>query len=136
MADVFRTLIVTASNAPLAREIAASFGSGGSGMWTTPLSPSGLMPATHYISTGYIPPEFANLAPLQVWNFDETETWVMVSSEPGNPVAVYEAATQAGVVCAQDDVDEVFSSSDVTTQDPFVAMGRLGVQIIHPSMDT
>lgn len=132
MADLFRTLIVIAADAPLAREIAAAFGPGGAGMWTTPLSADGQEPATHYISSGYIPAEFALMAPLQVWGLDEDGDWVMVASEPGDPVAVYNAAVAGGVQCTQADVDAVYADSDVTEQEPFTAMGRMGLTIINP----
>lgn len=130
--DIFRTLIVPAANVELARQIAASFGPGGVGMWTTPLSASGSDPATHYISTGYVPPEYGYLVPLQVWAQDENGNWVLVSSDPGDPVAVYTSATAQGVVCTQADVDALFAAADVTEQEPFVAMGRLGLKIISP----
>lgn len=134
--DIFRTLIVSAASVDLARSIAASFGPGGEGMWTTPLSASGLDPATHYISTGYVPPEYGYLVPLQVWTQDEDGDWVLVASEPGNPVAVYEAATAQGVVCTQAGVNALFAAADVTEQEPFTAMGRLGLTIINPPLDT
>lgn len=134
MMDIFRTLIVPAANVDLARSIAASFGPGGAGMWTTPLSVTEQEPASHYISSGYIPAAFAYLVPCQTWT-QEDGVWVMTGSEPGDPVAVYEAASQAGVECTQADVDALFAVADVTVQDPFVAMGRLGVQIINPPID-
>jgi len=136
MPDIFRTLIVPAANVQLARAIATSFGPGGAGMWTTPLSASGLDPATHYISSGYVPPEYGYLVPLQVWSQDQNGNWVLVGSEPGDPVAVYTAATAQGVVCTQDDVDDLFAAADVTEQEPFTAMGRLGLTIINPPLDT
>ena len=136
MSDLFRTLIVPAASVELARSIATSFGPGGEGMWTTPLSASGLDPATHYISTGYVPPEYGYLVPLQVWSLDANGNWVLVSSEPGDPVAVSTAATAQGVVCTQEDVDTLFATADVTEQEPFVAMGRLGLTIINPPLDT
>lgn len=130
MADIFRTLIVTNADAPLAREIAASFGPGGAGMWTTPLSANGQYPATHWISSGYIPAEFAYLCPEQVWALDESGNWVMVSYTTGDPVVVYTEASASGVQCTQADVDAIFADSDVTAQEPFVAMGRMGLLII------
>jgi hypothetical protein len=129
--DIFRTLIIPTANVELARAIAASFGTGGEGMWTTPLSADGQEPASHYISSGYIPAQFAHLVPLQVWAQDENGAWVMIASEPGDPVAVYEAATAQGIECTQADVDAIFAAADVTGQEPFVAMGRLGVQIVQ-----
>lgn len=100
-------------------------------MFTTPLSASGLDPATHYISTGYVPPEYGYLVPLQVWTQDEDGSWAIIASEPGDPVAVYEAAKAQGVICTQADVDALFAAADVTEQEPFVAMDRMGLAIIN-----
>lgn len=55
--DIFRTLIVQANQVELAREVGASYGAGGEGMFVTPLSSTGQYPATHYISSGLIPVE-------------------------------------------------------------------------------
>ena len=105
-------------------------------MFTTPLSATGADPASHYISSGFVPPEFAYMVPLQVWETDENGAWIMVASEPGDPVAVYEAASAAGVTCTQAEVDALFAAADVTAQEPFVAMGRLGLTIINPPLDS
>lgn len=129
--DIFRTLIVPANQVELARSIAASFGTGGEGMWTTPLSSTGLFPATHYISTGYIPPEFAYMVPEQFWEMDEEGNWVETGSTEGNAVAVYEAAVAGGVECSLADVEGLFAVADVTEQEPFTAMGRLNLQIVN-----
>ena len=131
MPDIFRTLIVPTANVELARQIAASFGPGGSGMWTTPLSATGAEPASHYISSGYVPPEYGYLVPLQTWAQEEDGTWVMIGSEPGDPVAVYDHCVEAGVACTQADVDALFAAADVTEQEPFTAMGRLGIMICN-----
>jgi len=135
MADVFRTLVVPVAYVELARQIAASFGPGGEGMWTTPCSPDGKEPETWNIASGYVPPEYNYLVPLQMWEWvraqDGTGAWVQTGSEPGDPVAVYQAASAAGVVCTQADVDALFAAADVTQQDPFVAMGRLGIQLVQ-----
>ena len=102
-------------------------------MWTTPLSVTGLEPASQYISTGYVPEAYGYLVPCQTWEQDEDGVWVMTGNEPGDPVAVYEAASQAGVECTQAAVDALFDVADVTVQDPFVAMGRLGLQLVQES---
>lgn len=129
MTDIFRTLILPANVTPLAQEIAATLSPGGIGMWTTGLSPTGAEPATHFISTGFIPPEFAHMVPEQFWEQDETGAWVQTGSEPGNPVAVYEACTAAGMTVTLEQVEAIFAVADVTEQEPFVAMGRLGLVI-------
>ena len=132
MADTFATLIVTAADAPTARAIAAAFGPGGSGMWTTPLSASGLDPATHYISTGYIPAEFVALSPMATWALDEDGNWVQTDYYPGDAAAVYGFCQQAGLPYTQAQIEGVFLRSDVSQQEPFVAMGRLSLKIVNP----
>lgn len=132
--DAFRTMIVPTAHVELARAIAASFGPGGSGMWLTPLSPTGAEPATHYISSGYVPEQFAYLVPCQTWEQGE-DGWTETGSEPGDPFAVYNLAVEAGIPCTQDDVDDLFAAADVTAQEPFVAMARLGVMIVNPPME-
>ena len=133
--DIFRTLIVPTVNVDLARAIAGSFGPGGVGMFTTPLSPTGAEPATHYISTGYVPEGYQYMVPCQTWEWVQPEgkdgAWVMTSSTPGDPQAVYAHCVEVGIECTQQDVDDLFAAADVTEQEPFVAMGRLGVQIVN-----
>ena len=130
--DTFATLIVTAADAPTARAIAAAFGPGGVNMWTTPLSASGLDPATHYISTGYIPAEFVSMCPMATWALDEDGNWVQTDYYPGDAAAVYGFCQQAGLPYTLAEIEGVFSRSDVSQQEPFVAMGRIGVKIINP----
>ena len=96
MSDIFRTLIVKAADAPLAREIAVTLSpSGGSNMWVQGLSPTGEPPATHYVSTGLIGPDFAALVPCTFWELDEAGDWVQTGSEPGNAGLVVYACAAA-----------------------------------------
>lgn len=134
MAESFRTLIVTAEHADLARRLAGSFGSGGLGMWTTPLSSTGAEPATHYISSGMLPAEFAGMVPTQTWELVDG-VWTKIASTPGDAAAVYYVAQQQGVECTLAEVEDTLISSDVTAQPPFTAMGRLGLQIVNPPDD-
>ena len=136
MADTFSTLIVTAADAPTARAIAAAFGPGGVGMWTTPLSASGLDPATHYISTGYIPAEFVSMCPMATWALDEDGNWVQTDYYPGDAATVYGFCQQAGLPYTLAEIEGVFLRSDVSQQEPFVAMGRLNFKIINPPIQS
>lgn len=131
MDNAFRTLILTAAVTPLAQQVAASFGSGAIGMWTTGLSASGNAPATHYISTGIIPVEFAYMMPTQYWEQVDGK-WTITSSDPGNPAAVWQAASSQGVKCTLAEIQAIFAAADVTPQEPFVAMSRLGLKLINP----
>ncbi len=128
----FRTLICTAATTPLARDIAATLSpTGGQNMWLTGLSATGNAPATHYVSTGLISPEFAMLVPEQVWEQDENGDWVMTSSTPGDPVLCYQMCVAGGLTVTQAQVDAVYAAADVTQQEPFVAFARLGLQMVQ-----
>ena len=128
----FRTLITTAATTPLARDIAATLSpSGGQNMWLTGLSATGNAPATHYVSTGLISPEFAMLVPEQVWEQDENGDWVQTSSSPGDPVLCYQMCVAGGLTVTQAQVDAVYAAADVTQQEPFVAFARLGLQMVQ-----
>ena len=133
MADwAFRTLITTAATTPLARDIAATLSpSGGQNMWLTGLSATGNAPATHYVSTGLISPEFAMLVPEQMWEQDENGDWVQTGSSPGDPVLCYQMCVAGGLTVTQAQVNAVYAAADVTEQEPFTAFARLGLQMVQ-----
>lgn len=58
MNKVFRTMIVTAGIAPMARQLAEAVPAG-LGMFVAAYSPTGAAPATHYVSEGWIEEHFA-----------------------------------------------------------------------------
>jgi len=132
----FRTLIVTAATTPLARDIAATLSpSGGQNMWLTGLSADGTAPATHYVSTGLISPEFAMLVPEQVWEQDsQTGDWVQTGSSPGDPVLCWQMCVAAGMSVTQAQIDAVYATADVTQQEPFTAFARLGLQMVQETI--
>ena len=128
----FRTLVTTTATTPLARDIAATLSpSGGQNMWLTGLSATGNAPATHYVSTGLISPEFAMLVPEQVWEQDENGDWVQTGSSPGDPVMCYEMCIAGGLTVTQAQVNAVYAAADVTQQEPFVAFARLGLLMVQ-----
>ena len=128
----FRTLVTTAATTPLARDIAATLSpTAGQNMWLTGLSATGNAPATHYVSTGLISPEFAALVPEQVWEQDENGDWVQTGSSPGDPVMCYQMCIAGGLTVTQAQVNAVYAAADVTQQEPFVAFARLGLQMVQ-----
>jgi hypothetical protein len=129
--NIFRTMILPASVAPMAREIASMAG-GGDAWWTTPLSASGKDPATHFISTGHIPTQMAQMLPLQTWGQDASGVWIKTASTPGNATAVHGFLQQRGVTTytlAQ--ITAMMAAADITEQPPFTAMARLNLTIIN-----
>ena len=134
----YRNLIVTAADADLARSIAAGLDpTNCSGMFTTGLCPTGTSDITHYISSGLVSDGFAALVPLATWAQDEDGEWFMTAYDDGDPVTVAYAcqALDPPLEVTDVEVEEMFAASDVTTQEPFVAMGRLGLVLWQPPTD-
>jgi hypothetical protein len=123
-------MILPASITPLAQQIAATLSPAGAGMWTTPLSQTGATPATHFISTGQISPEFAHMVPCQTYTQDEEGAWQLVSTEPGDPQAVTDTCNASEMEVTLEQVEAVFAVADVTEQEPFTAMARMGLNLV------
>ena len=110
-------IIVPASHVDAARKIGTALQPAGSGMYSTPLSPSGLEPATHFISSGLID---ENMVPLL-----------------SNPAYLHGAAQQGAVVqgitmtTTLADATALIAQSDVSHEPPFDAMARLGLQMLY-----
>lgn len=120
----YRCLIVPDAQVAFARELSATVaGPAGAGMWTTPLSPTGAEPATHWISAGLISQDFAALLPL--------------GNDPGNAALVAELATANGMQTTPEQVQILFDASDITEEESHVAMARLGLMMItSPELQT
>lgn len=82
-------------------------GAGGSGMYQTPLSPTGELPATHWISSGLIEQDFADLL--------------------ASPDALAAVATQAGLDPAP--LVAIVAASDITDEPADAALARRGLQM-------
>lgn len=114
----YRCLIVPDAHVQFARDLCAAVaGPAGAGMFTTPLSPSGAEPATHWISAGLISQDFAALLPL--------------GDEPGNAALVAELATANGMQTTAEQVKALFDVADVTEDESHVAMARLGLMMVE-----
>ena len=128
---VHRCIIVRAEHAELARVLCETLaGLGGSGMFTTPLSPTGQEPATHYISSGAIEEPFAQLLPLIEFPVDAEPVIY-----PGQPELIAQMATAQGLAVTPEEVQALLATSDVTEQEAFTALARLGLQIVQPPFD-
>ena len=132
----FRTMLVRAADAPLARSLAAGIDPAhSSGMWTTALASADAPTVpTHYISTGFVAEAFADVLPLATWAYEQPDpgqpgTWTRTGYLSGNPAAVAESAGEADppIVVTTEQVEALFLASDVTTEDPWAALGRLGL---------
>ena len=134
MSYTHRVIIVPAAFRQLAQGLceAAAEGDAGKGMFTTGLSPDGSAPATHYISSGYIFQEFADLLPLTAVNYD-IEGSPILSTRPGNVAVVEAMAAQAGFDLAPGTIGALFDAIDVTDVyevGPHERLAQLGLAII------
>jgi hypothetical protein len=109
--SVTRCMIIAAAIADQARAIGALFGPGAAGMWTTALSADGALPATHYISSGCIAPEFASML----------ET----------PEALQAGAALLAVALDLPTCAALLAGADVSDEEPFAVMERLGLQMVQ-----
>ena len=123
------TIIIPAAAQALAQGLCvAAAGEAGAGMFTTGLSATGEAPATHFISSGAIETQFADILPLStITTADEVET---VSKTSGNIEAIMYMVTNAGAGVTQLQVSELLLDLDVSEQPPFVALDRLGLKIV------
>lgn len=123
-----RNIIVPAAFQQLAQGLceAAAEGDAGKGMFTTGLSPDGTEPASHYIGSGPIATEFGDLLPLTSFDAEGEPT-----TRPGDVATVEAIADQAGIALPAGTIAALFAAIDVTEQEPFTAMARLGVQIVQ-----
>jgi hypothetical protein len=129
--DVFRTMIVPSAHAALARQIAETVAPvAGLGMWQSQLSADGSEPATHYVSTGYIGPEWEVLMPLQTWE-EIDGVWTQTDAEPGDAAQLYGVLQTLGSDITLAQIVDLFAAADVTMQEPFVAFGRMGLQQVQ-----
>lgn len=127
---IHRTIIVPAVFANAARAACAGLaGPGGSNMFTTPLSPTGEVPSTHYISSGLIEAPFAELLPLTSVIYAEDGT-PAIETRPGNVALTVQLAADAGLPLTEAEVSALLSAVDVSGQSAEDALVRLGLKII------
>lgn len=127
-------MIVPDSIVETVRQLADSFGPAASGMWVTPCSASGNLPATHWISSGGIGEEFAAVLPMTtVTPATEPDTAPVITVTPANPDAFLALCASMGVTDppAIAQLQAIFSAVDVSEQDPHEAMARLGIKLIE-----
>ena len=70
----------------------------------------------------------------QTWTQDAQGNWSMTGSTPGDAAIVRAAAIAKGFSCTLAEVQALFTAADGTTQEPFTAMGRMGLKIINPAV--
>ena len=126
----FRTLIIPTAHVQLARDLAAAIDPVASvGLFMTALTDG--TQVTHYISSGIVSDQFAMPLPCTTWAQDEEGAWVQVSHSPGDPQAIADIAAQLDPPfdVSSEQIAAAGAASDISEQEPFVAMGRMGLSL-------
>lgn len=90
------------------------------GMFTTGLSASGNVPATHWISSGWIPQVYAQtIRDPQLLYTRAKKAW-----EDDGDVFPF----------TQTQVTNALGNCDISADPPFTAMARMGLKLINPSL--
>lgn len=126
--NTFRTIIVPSQLAPTVRGLTGMITGEDQAewMWTTPLSPTWELPVTHYISSGIINSDFADIVPCY-WDIE----WVWGKVYDGQAEYV---ANATGTPKSQ--IEWMFSMLDISEQSAQEAMDRLGLKLTIWSNET
>lgn len=134
--QIYRNMIVANNHIELARNICSTLApNGGANMFTTPLEDSSNT-ITHWISSGFIDEQFANLMPLIQWDYnvdDSSYTKQVLSNGSSNTIQYLCSQAESPLETSIDDIELLFASSDVTTEEPFSAINRLNLKIHTPT---
>lgn len=134
MTDLHRTIIIPASLVADLRDLSAfSEDSGLDGMFLTPLSATGLLPATHYISSGHVPADYADSltdatklkAKAQRGYAKRPKAWGYTDKRLADVVAA--TVVHDGTRKETRDGNEV-----VVGEDPHALIARMNLKIIRP----
>ena len=124
-----RTIVIPAALQSKAQGLCKGLaGIAGDGMFTTGLSATGNAPATHYVSSGPISDDMAALLPCT--SVTQVDGKDVVTTSPGQPAAVPALAAKAGITTTPAQINALYASIDVSDQEPFQAMARLGLEIV------
>ena len=127
-----RCMLVPTAQRSFAQTLcAAAVGPSGAGMWLTGASASGNTPASWYVCEGLIQTQFAALLPLWTALQDPvTLVWTLTQASLGDAATVASMATAGGMTVTLVQVQALFAAVDVTQQNVWAALGRLGLQRI------
>lgn len=111
MTDVHRCIIVPNAHVPFAKWLMTILGGPSyNGMFVTPLSSNGSLPASHWISAGNISSDVA-----------------------ASLVDPYTLADKSAL--ALEDCVEFLEASDITSDDPWQALSRLNLRLINENQE-
>lgn len=126
---VHRCLIIPTAYTPLARALCDELApvTSGSGMFAVPMSSTGSPTPLYFIASGLIKEEFASLLPFTSYAVNETGDVIAL----GQPEVIVQLSQGAATLLQ---VNALLTAIDVSDQEPFVAMQRLGLKLIQEEL--
>lgn len=122
-----RCLIVPDAYVTLARALASGIaGASAQGMWSVPLSATGTLPATHWISVGLMDEGFANLLPLTTYDAEGNPT-----TTPGQPETIVALSEQLGQPVPLAAVEALLNSAQITLDEGQAGIARAGLLMVQ-----
>ena len=117
-----RTMVISAAQAPLARTICEQLppANSGSNMFVRELSATGDAPATHYINSGWIKPEFANL---------------LGDSQGTYNAVTFRGITHQGAPITLAQIQAMYAASTIVADaNPHEVIASLGLQFVRRAL--
>ena len=135
MIYLHRTMVVPDAWVATVRNLCNGMAPGGAGsnMFLVPLSASGALPATHWISAGMQGDDFCSILPLTTYTTDAVGV-TTATTRPGQPDTIVYLAGQAGITVTRAQIDALLAAVEVTDQAWPVALARLGLQIVRSTL--
>jgi hypothetical protein len=132
MANVLRTIIVPANLVTDARNFGSEIDSHGEGMYLTGLSPNGLEPATHYVSSGWMDENFAAiLEDGAAINAAATAGAAAQGKTKKTSKAKADALVTASTVHKGTKTETINGQPVEVSEDPHALFARLGLKLIN-----
>ena len=126
-----RCLICPDDYVALARGLASGIaGASGQGMWSVPLSATGALPATHWVSAGLMDEDFANLLPLTTYDAEGNPT-----TQPGQPETIVALAAAQGQTVPLAAVEAMLEACQITLDDGQAGIARAGLKMVQEVED-
>lgn len=127
---VHRNIIVPSTHTELARDLCATIaGSGGSNMFTTPLSKPDSTAPEYYISSGVIDEQFANILPLDEFIQSEENMPVSLTRVKIPETEIIEQILESMEIVPDPMLDSLLTSTIVTEGDIHTILANLNLQL-------
>lgn len=131
MDHVYRCMIVTDADAPLAREAWGTLDPEYSREFRIPLAASADPTViTHWMSAGPVTTTAAYLLPLKTWDADGNEQYY-----PGHPDEVAARCRDAGLEVTDAQIEALWLASDVSEQPVMTALNKLDLVFWQEPVD-